>query len=504
MDKSPFAPGTDFQSINPLDAGFRVMLPGVAGTTNPYYVRVRSSNATPTVEGAIRNGLTSGPYRLQIRLQQEDEIAGSTIRYADVRYATNGIEVQGFPAHSPLVSDTGERSIPTNPNNPQDLGNIGNTDRAGLSIAGEISTRADVDWYRFEIQRDSIQAPGDHTISTIFDIDYADGLGRADMSLWVFQALAGGGLNLVYIGTDSNIADDRTNPVTGTNDLSQGSYGGRDPFIGAQALPPGTYFVAVTNASQAEAQIQQFSRANAGSQTIIGTGNALLRLEPLNGFQRIIEDRFEAANVAETASGPKQVAFTSSGTGGTADNAVPLTLADVTLFIARAHPTAGNTSQLTFGNGYTGALEAEVSSFVPVNDITVAPNGRTIGAPNPTGTNDDANTGALLLIDNAGNGATTNLATTITTWSTREVQPATTPATYEVFQQNVGVEFNALSFVGTNGNTTLNLFGVGSRPAFQRCEHHQQSSNWIHPFAGKTESVVPIESRHGKCHFDAR
>jgi hypothetical protein len=51
---------------------------------------------------------TSGAYRLQIRLQQLDEFPGSTVRYADIRYATNGIELRGLPGHSPLVGESAE------------------------------------------------------------------------------------------------------------------------------------------------------------------------------------------------------------------------------------------------------------------------------------------------------------------------------------------------------------------------------------------------------------
>ena len=39
----------DFLGVNPLDAGFRAVLPGVAGSVNNYFVRVRSSNVTPAI-----------------------------------------------------------------------------------------------------------------------------------------------------------------------------------------------------------------------------------------------------------------------------------------------------------------------------------------------------------------------------------------------------------------------------------------------------------------------
>ena len=43
-----------------------------------------------------------------MRLQEQDEFAGSTIRYADIRYANNGIEVIGKPEQSALVSNTAQ------------------------------------------------------------------------------------------------------------------------------------------------------------------------------------------------------------------------------------------------------------------------------------------------------------------------------------------------------------------------------------------------------------
>ena len=118
LDTNPFAPrnsrttsaAVDFQSTNPNDAGLRVVLPGAAGTTNTYFVRVRSSNIGSGQAAArlqdpalLRAGLSEGGYRLQVRMQQTDEVAGSTIRYADIRYAVNGIEAIGLPGHSPLL-----------------------------------------------------------------------------------------------------------------------------------------------------------------------------------------------------------------------------------------------------------------------------------------------------------------------------------------------------------------------------------------------------------------
>ena len=105
----------DLWSTNLRDAGLRVVLPGSQGTNNTYYVRVRSSNIMPgESRGALQDpaqlnkGLTSGVYQLQLRLRETDEIPGSTVQYADIRFATNGIEVFGQPTHSPLTGEAGE------------------------------------------------------------------------------------------------------------------------------------------------------------------------------------------------------------------------------------------------------------------------------------------------------------------------------------------------------------------------------------------------------------
>ncbi len=202
----------------------------------------------------VGQGLSVGPYRLQVRLQQVDEVAGSTVRYADIRYATIGVDIQGLPGHSPLLGEMAEDDPGRNidPASAQNLGNLGNSDRSSFSIAGSLNSpnanTPDLDWYRFRVRRDSIQTPGGLPLATVFDLDYADGLGRPDATLWVYRVNANGTTQLVLMGTDSNIADDRAAPGPGNSDfdLSRGSFGPRDPFIGAAELPDGEYLVAVT------------------------------------------------------------------------------------------------------------------------------------------------------------------------------------------------------------------------------------------------------------------
>ncbi len=472
MNQSAFVSATDdFQSTNPLDAGMRVVLPGTVGTVNTYFIRVRSSNLSPTdtlppsdpgyrlaALNQVSNGLTVGPYRLQVRLQQEDEIGGSTVRNADIRYATSGIEVLGMPAHSPLVRETVEVTSNPNANQAQNVGNVGNSDRAAISIAGilsgsgALSPADDVDWYRFRVFRDSIQATDPAgSMSVTFDLDYSDGLGRADTTLWVYQLDANGANpRLVLIGTDSNIADDRNAP-TATNDfsdLTRGSAGPRDPFIGAQVLQGGEYLVAVSNGSRVDARLQQFTQANPGA-------NSLVRLEPVQSVVRIAEDTFDAAqNFPDPTSPPKQVAVQGF------QNSVPFNLADVTLFVAQTDESNTSRSRLLYANSLTGAREANLTNSyaanVQANDIAVNPAGTVVTAIQRPGTFNDG-TNNLGQTNQDGTGFTALNAGLQTFFHN-----GTAVATH-----NVGMEFTALAFGDTSasddGTGALSLWGVARR-----------------------------------------
>ncbi|MCY2989559.1 MAG: hypothetical protein NTY19_17040 [Planctomycetota bacterium] len=281
LAESPFDV-PDRWTINPKDAGLRVVLPGSSGDTNTYFVRVRSSG-----------GLTAGVYQLQVRLRELDEIGGSAIHGADIRYATTGIDLVGLPVHSPLL---GEASEPltngADTNNSQaaatNLGNLLNTDRGTLGVAGNIATAGDVDWYSFTVQYDSIRAAPSPTapqfLAMVFDIDYADGYARANTNLWVYDVNG----NLVLSSRDSNVSDDRpTGTSAATTDLSRGSVGTLDPYIGTVEVPDkgvnqDVYYVAVSSNARIPTEMQQYlTRLPA---------NPLLRLEPVNSVQRIAED----------------------------------------------------------------------------------------------------------------------------------------------------------------------------------------------------------------------
>jgi len=245
---------------------------------------------------------TSGHYQLQIRLKEMQEVAGCMVRYADVRYATNGIEIVGQPAHHPLLGETSETSADNNSfGNAQNLGNLLDVDRNTISVAGYLSGRTDVDWYRFDVDLQGIQSIGGlndlgAVWSTIFDIDYADGMARPDLSIWVFDSQG----RLILRSTDSYIADDMALVISNAiEDLNRGSVWSRDPYIGPVYLPESgtaTYYIAVTSVL---ATPQALSSVIGGTWSADSTANPLVRLEPINSITRIVEEHIEGGAASQ-------------------------------------------------------------------------------------------------------------------------------------------------------------------------------------------------------------
>ncbi|WP_417375975.1 Calx-beta domain-containing protein [Gimesia maris] len=270
--------GDDYYSQNNKDAGFWVRLPDPGnGELGTYFIRVKS-----------KAGSTSGHYQLQVRLRQADEKPGSTVRYADIRYATNGIELIGLPANSPLLTEAAEKSGDNNSfENAQNLGNLLTQNQGTISVSGSLNSSTDVDWYTFELGYDLIDYVNGldnagRSLATIFDIDYADGLSRPDTTLSVFDENG----TLILISRDSNIEDDQANGDQ--TDLSSGSFGTYDPYIGAVNLAagnPGTthkYHVAISSNSQLPLALNATFTQDAA--------NSLIRLEPVSSIKRIVED----------------------------------------------------------------------------------------------------------------------------------------------------------------------------------------------------------------------
>ena len=298
----------------------RVVLPGTqlpGNEPSTYFIRVRSQprefhGREPAT--TLNPGLTSGHYQLQIRLNQQDEKPGSTIKFADIRYATNGIEVHGLPYHSPLTGETVEADSAANDTQAtaQFIGNLLRTDRNTLSVGGDIANVGDVDFYQFDLTFDLLEfvngyTTGQKTWSTIFDLDYGDGLSRADATISVFDAqgqLDPAGPRFGRAGRPGH------RPAA---ELTSGSFGKQDPYIGPAQLPTGTnavqrrtYFVAVTNNRQLPTVLDQSFNPTAT--------NPNVRLEPVDSIARAVTEHFEAFCVfnpsctgRETAEFPENV-----------------------------------------------------------------------------------------------------------------------------------------------------------------------------------------------------
>ena len=73
-----------------------------------------------------REEVTSGRYELRLRLRQQDEKPGSTVRYGELRYPAIGIDVIGLPRNTQLAGENGE--------NPNDVNDVFN--RSPLAVNG--------------------------------------------------------------------------------------------------------------------------------------------------------------------------------------------------------------------------------------------------------------------------------------------------------------------------------------------------------------------------------
>lgn len=411
--------GQDLYSVNPRDAGMRVTLPGVAGTVTTYFVRVQSNG--PAVTPGFSGEQTTGQYRLNVRLRAQDEISGSTVRHADIRYATNGIEVRGLPRHSPLLVESGDRfvldtatgtpvSVANNsPLTAVDLGNLLGSDRSAIGVAGALLDPTAVNWYKFSAKYQDIQEiagvnGGRKNWSTIFDIDWADGVGRPDTLISVFQQIDGTLdapiLTPVLLGRDSDISDDQANGQT--SQLSRGSFGTLDPFIGPAILPAGgtlsstfdndddnqdedalTYYVAVhSNAVLPFALSASFTRRyTTGIARQNNDPRKLFRLEPVSSARRVVEDHIGATGFG-TGDGGAATVEPSTGPILNIDSAEALrahvqnfNLSDVTLFVSQG----GGLQQLVTIDPQTGVQETTVGGIGeagrPIGDIAIRSDG---------------------------------------------------------------------------------------------------------------------------------
>jgi len=406
--------GGDYYTTNPRDAGMRVTLPGTQGTEQKYFVRVRSqpevgadlaaheANLTDTSGNGLTAGQTSGSYELRIRTRQRDDKPGSVVTFADIRYPTIGIDVQGLPNNSPLVGTTGEDDSNNDTfANAQETGNLLSSDRNTISTSGRISERNDVDWYEFDLTYEDIQTLTTHndeakTFATIFDIDYADGL-RGDYGLAVFDANG----QLIYVGRDSNITDDQpgAGQANDFDDLSRGSVGALDPFIGSAHLEAGfnnqarTYYVAVSSNGMLPTALDQAY--------VSAATNPLLRLEPVSSVNRIVEDHIGSTGFftygggqADTAGiievGSENIAGSSTKLSA---HVRPWTLQDMTLYVS-AGDSILTTNPFT-ADGYR--VQRDYADNNVIGDIDMRTDGTLMQYVGMT--NDNGNNGILFSTD---------------------------------------------------------------------------------------------------------
>ncbi|MFO0904160.1 MAG: dockerin type I domain-containing protein [Pirellulales bacterium] len=492
----------DRYTVNPRDAGFKVVLPG-QGDSNTYHIRVRSSNLasgdapSKLLDPAqLGGGLTAGAYQLQIRLRELDEVAGTAVRYSDIRYAETGITVTGQPTHSPLL---GEAAETTNANNTlgqaQNLGNLLTSDRGALSVAGNIAQTAnpgtDVDWYQLDVTYSELETATSAVLAATFDIDYADGMARPDTMISIYDSNG----RLIYTSTDSNIQEDQAQPLGGANvsDLNRGSVGALDPFAGSINLVTGTYFVAITSKALVPEQLGQFVNRL--------PSNPLLRLEPNTSVVRIAEDHINAA-----PNGTAQAPLTPDLLN--ASSAVPYNLGDVVLFVSYDNNFGVGIDQSTLAtfNPFTGQLQTIVNNNqtpggfynFDVGDIAMRSDGRLYGfsldvedAPiDPNGPT-DAESGNLINI-NTGTGVATVIADDeINTFIQDPADPtAAIPA--GINDEGVGVQFQAVTFTPASLYGAERLLAVGYRPDENQNNGVPYKRNILYRFTNDVNSATNL------------
>lgn len=440
-----------FETPNSLDPGMRVILPGNSeNPNNQFYVRVRSSNLRPGdsslrlgTTSLVGAGLSSGQYQLSIRLRETDEVAGSTIRLADIRYAFNAIDVPAAPTHSPLAAEsveelaangldvndggaafnngTGEGSAQFANGDADPLGALSFSDRGVLRVSGTLGNNVlqsnaqfgllseqDIDVYRVDLFS-NIQEPNiigeNRFISTTFDIDYADQLGRPNTSISVYTA----GGQLVLHSRDSNVADDQGRPTEGNDqtNLDAGSAGSLDAYIGPVEMQVGTYYVVVSNSQMIPQTLDQLFEANPVATNI--------RILPIDSSRRLAEEGFDNINLSldsNFAFDTTEVAALNTAAELPTlspifddTSLVPYKLEDVRLFLTLDGGLTGNNrSTLITVDPFTGRLERTIGEFAqPVGDLAIRRDGELFGySLGPaTGNQTNGNTGQFLNISSA-------------------------------------------------------------------------------------------------------
>ena len=515
------------ENPNALDAGMRVILTGDSNTVNEYFVRVRSSNLGPsdavsrlTNPSFVAAGLSNGQYQLSVRLRETDEIAGSTVRLADIRFATIGIDVPAAPSNSPLAGEhaeeLGANGLDTN-DTPQNislaaifsgtasvgftnegadpLGALSQSDRGVLRVSGELGNQIvasnitpdypkelDVDVFRVEIRANTqgVNIINENRfVSTVFDVDYASQFGGPNTSLAVFDSAG----RLILHSRDSSIADDQGRPLAGNDptNLSGGSAGSLDAYIGPVELQEGTYYVAVSSAQLVPAVLNQLFTNNPVENGV--------RVLPIDSSRRLAEWGFDEDILSVNGALFSGTLRESNQLNTAADlptirplfddtSIVPYKLEDVRLFVTLQGGLGGNTSStLVSVDPFTGQLERTIGEFGPrIGDLGMRRDGELFGySLRPDGAN-AGNTGNYLNISSADGTAVSRGDDSLSFNRNNDARTGTEVDPDGLF------EASAIAFVptlrtsfGSFGNNPgipdgERLFAIGNRTNFGRGE----------------------------------
>jgi len=386
------------------------------GTIGLYGYQITfSAGSTPFVE----YGRSSGSYQMQIRLQADMDIPGSEVQYADISYATDGVDIQGMPSSSPVLTSLNSLDATTFAN-AQNIGNVLDTSNSSISVSGYLSSATDVNWYSFQLSyQDIMNLSAVTSFPLIFNVSDADGLTRPDTMIWVFDSSG----DLIYEATSGSSAVDHQYYLNGTVNPNGTSYGPDDPFLGPIELTESasaTYYVAVTGTGMTADALTQ----------------SLTRQAPISPITRVVTSSTQIGLTPE------------------AD-----TLADITLY------TNTGTNLITV-NPMTGVNELDVTGGagddlpqapgVTYGDIAMRPDGELFGFTDST--TSETLAGQYVQIDT---GNATNAIAPTPTWD--GIQSYTLDASGTTVDEQTGDGFNVNAMAyGPLATTNWPLFVVGS------------------------------------------
>ncbi len=230
---------------------------------------------------------------------------------------------------------------------------MGDTKTGPISLAGSLSSSTDVDFYQLTVNGSGQLSGTQLQKSMVFDVDYADGLNRPNTNISVFYD-DGSGPRLVLFGADSNIADDQSGPLTDEffERLARGSVATGDAFIGPVSLAKGTYYVAITESGRVPTEL---------------INNPLVRRQPIDSLQRIIDDKVEFSG-GSTAAAPLISNFVNTATSGWATT------------LSRSgdpgHEVATTFNQSVVGANFPGSVQFESepnNSLLNPDDLEAVP-----------------------------------------------------------------------------------------------------------------------------------